>query len=310
MDIFAGKLKFMSHEIVKIGFNVIRDNIESDSLEDNLLIFDNFSGENKVPEMMTVTDYPIRLNKITMIVFCVGGYIKFNLGLKNMMLSKNQLCVILPDQIIQTTEVSPDFKAGSMVLRRNFFDSRNHFMETLDLHKNLREHSYLNLSDNEMQEYLQIFNIIKEKIANQDNPYHLQIIQNYVQITFYNIYNYLTVNQKSTSENTVVNNNMAIYERFIKSVEEHYRKEHSVKFYADLICLTPKYLSSIVYEISGKHASDWIHEYILLEAKALLKSTNMSLKNISDVLCFCTPSHFGRFFKRYTGYTPSEYQKL
>jgi len=300
----------MSHEIVKIGFNVIKDNIESDSLEDNLLIFDNFSGENKVPEMITVTDYPIRLNKITMIVFCVGGYIKFNLGLKNMMLSKNQLCVILPDQIIQTTEVSSDFKAGSMVLRRNFFDSRNHFMETLNLHQNLREQSILNLSENEMKEYLQIFNMLKEKIANQDNPYHLQIIQNYVQITFYNIYSYINASQKSTSEKTVVNNNMAIYERFIKDVEEHYRKEHSVKYYADLICLTPKYLSAIIHEISGKHASDWIHEYILLEAKALLKSTDMSLKNISDVLCFCTPSHFGRFFKRYTGFTPSEYQKL
>ena len=96
----------------------------------------------------------------------------------------------------------------------------------------------------------------------------------------------------------------------IKSVEENYRKEHSVKFYADKICLTPKYLSTVIYEISGKHASDWIQEYIILEAKALLKSTNMSLQNISDVLCFCTPSHFGRFFKRYTGYTPSEYKKL
>jgi AraC-like DNA-binding protein len=93
-------------------------------------------------------------------------------------------------------------------------------------------------------------------------------------------------------------------------VEVFYRKEHSVKFYAGKLCLTPKYLSSVIYEISGKHASDRIHEYILLEAKALLKSTDMSLKNISDVLCFCTPSHFGRFFKRYTGFTPSAYRKL
>jgi len=106
------------------------------------------------------------------------------------------------------------------------------------------------------------------------------------------------------------NNNAAIYERFMKSVEEHYRKEHSVQFYADVLCLTPKYLSSVIDEVSGKHASDWIHKYIILEAKALLKSTDMSLKAISDGLCFCTPSHFGRFFKRYTGCTPSAYKKL
>ena len=101
---------------------------------------------------------------------------------------------------------------------------------------------------------------------------------------------------------------MAIYERFIKSVEANYRKEHSVKFYADKLCLTPKYLSSIIHDISGKHASDWIHDYIVLEAKALLKSTDMNLKNISDLLNFCTPSHFGRFFKHFTGLTPSEYK--
>jgi len=83
-----------------------------------------------------------------------------------------------------------------------------------------------------------------------------------------------------------------------------------VKFYADILCLTPKYLSSVIYEASGKHASDWIREYIMLEAKALLKSTNMNLKNISEILYFCTPSHFGRFFKRYTGYTPNEYKKI
>jgi AraC-like DNA-binding protein len=48
----------------------------------------------------------------------------------------------------------------------------------------------------------------------------------------------------------------------------------------------------------------------MLEAKALLKSTDINLKNISELLCFYTPSHFGRFFKRYAGYTPKEYKKL
>jgi len=299
----------MSDKITKIGFNLIKDNIENDNLEDNFLIYDNFSEENEVLELMSVTDYPIRLNRITFIAFCIEGYIKFNLGLKNIILSKNQLCIILPDQIIQTTEVSPDFKAGFMVLKRNFFNSQNHFIETINLHNNLIKNACFDLSEKEMQEYIQICDRVKEKIADTNHSYRLQIIQNYFQITFYNIYN-LIVNRQTIPEKTVQDNNVAIYDRFIKSVEKHYRKEHSVKFYADVLCLTPKYLSSVVHEVSGKHASDWIHEYIMLEAKALLKSTNMNFKNISDTLNFCTPSHFGRFFKRYTGYTPKEYKKV
>jgi len=299
----------MSDEIKKIGFHIIKDNIENDSLEDNFLVYDNFSGENKAMEWMSVTDYPVRLNTITIIAFCMEGHIKFNVGLKNMMLSKNQLCVLLPDQIIQTTEISHDFRAGFMVLKRNFFNSQNHVLETINLHNNLMERSYFDLSEKEMQEYIQIFDMIKEKISDKENVYRLQIIQNYFQITFYNMYN-LILRHKNSPQKTVQNNNTAIYERFIKCVEQNYRREHSVNFYAGKICLTPKYLSSAIYEISGKHASDWIHEYIMLEAKALLKSTNMNLKDVSDVLCFCTPSHFGRFFKRYTGCTPSEYKKM
>ena len=298
----------MSDKIIKIGFHLLKDNIENDSLEDNFLFYDNFSEGSKVVEWISETDYPVRLNKITMIAFCMEGYMKFNLGLKNVMMSKNQIYVILPDQILQTTEVSADFKVGFMALRRDFFNSQNHFIETINLHHRLIEQSYFNLSEKEMQEYIQIFKMVKEKIADTQHTYRMQIIQNYFQITFYNIY-HLIVSHQNATEKPMMNNNMAIYERFMKSVEEHYRREHSVTFYADILCLTPKYLSSVIYEISGKHASDWIHEHIILEAKALLKSTDMNLKNISELLYFCTPSHFGRFFKRYTGYTPIEYKK-
>jgi len=302
-------MKYMSDRIKKIGFHVLRDNIENDSLEEDFLFFDNFSEVNKVVEWMSETDYPVRLNKITMIAFCMEGYMKFNLGLKKVMMSKNQIYVILSDQIIQATEVSPDFKVGFMVVRRNFYNHQNHFIETINLHNRLMEQPYFNLSEKEMQEYIRIFDMIHEKLADTQHTYRMQIIQNYFQITFYNIY-HLIINHQKVTEKPALNNNMTIYERFMKSVEEHYRMEHSVIFYANKLCLTPKYLSSVIFEMSGKHASDWIHEYIMLEAKALLKSTDMSLKNISDTLCFCTPSHFGRFFKRYTGYTPNEYKKL
>jgi len=299
----------MSDKIVKIGFNIIKENLENNNLEDNFLIFDNFSEENEVLELVFPTDYPIRLNRITLIVFCLEGHIKCDFGLKNITISKNQLCIMLQDQIIQTTEISSDFKAGFIVLRRNFFNSQNHFIETINLHNNLIKQPYFDLSEKEMHENILIFNQIKEKIADRNHIYRLQIVQSYFQITFYNIY-HLIVARQNISEKTYQNNHAMIYDRYIKMVAENYRKEHSVKFYADRICLTPKYLSAVIYEVSSKHASEWIHEYIILEAKSLLKSTDRNIKNISEILHFCTPSHFGRFFKRYTGYTPNEYKKM
>ncbi len=68
-------------------------------------------------------------------------------------------------------------------------------------------------------------------------------------------------------------------------------------------------MSTIIKQTSGKTAGDWIDDYILLEAKALLKSTNMTIQQISDELNFPSQSFFGKYFKRLTGVSPKEYRK-
>ncbi|GHT17741.1 AraC family transcriptional regulator [Bacteroidia bacterium] len=299
----------MTDEIFKVDFNIIMQNIRNDNIEGGFMIFDNFTEKLKNYELIAVTDFPIRLSTITIIAFCTEGYMKFNLGLKNMLISRNQLFVILPNQIIQTTEVSHDFTAGFIVIRRDFFNLQNDFMQIINLHNSLIEKSFFVLSDKEMQEQIKIFGMIKDKIRDVKNHYHRQIIQNYCQIMFYNIYN-LIENDKKEEVVSQKNNAVRIYEKFIKCVEKNYRKEHNVDFYADYLCLTPKYMAMVIHKVSGKHALQLIHEYIVLEAKALLKSTDMNFKTISDMLNFTTSSHFGRFFKQHTGYTPSEYQRL
>ena len=198
----------MSDKIVKIGFHTLRENIENDSMDENFLLFDNFSEGSQMVEWMSDMDYPVRLNRMTMIAFCLKGYMKFNLGLKKMLMSENQIYVILPDQIIQTTEISPDFQVGITVVIRDFFNSQNHFIETINLHNRLMEQSHFNLSEREIQEYVQIFKMMKEKYADKQHHYRMQIIQNYFQITFYNLYN-LIINQQKVAEKSMLNNNMA-----------------------------------------------------------------------------------------------------
>jgi AraC-like DNA-binding protein len=83
-------------------------------------------------------------------------------------------------------------------------------------------------------------------------------------------------------------------------------EERSIGFYADKLCLTPKYLT--IKEMSGKLAGEWIDDYVMLEAKVLLKSTNMTVQQISERLNFTTQSHFGTYFKRLAGVSPKEYR--
>ena len=105
-----------------------------------------------------------------------------------------------------------------------------------------------------------------------------------------------------------LNRKEQIFHDFLTLLEEYYTQERSISFYADRMCLTPKYLSTIVKEVSGKHGMQWIDEYVLLEAKALLRDGSISVKEVSDQLNFPSQSMFGRFFKKMTGLSPKQYK--
>lgn len=86
-------------------------------------------------------------------------------------------------------------------------------------------------------------------------------------------------------------------------------RERSISYYADKLCVTSKYLSQVVYKVSGRFAGDWITDFVILEAKALLKSRKYTVQQIADKLNFANQSFFGKYFKDKVGCSPSEYQK-
>jgi AraC-like DNA-binding protein len=85
--------------------------------------------------------------------------------------------------------------------------------------------------------------------------------------------------------------------------------DNLAEVYADQLCLTPKYFSKVIKDNSGASASEWIDNYVILETKALLKSTNMTILQISDELNFPSQSFFGKYFKRVTGMSPKSYRE-
>mgnify|MGYP002245259316 CR=1 FL=1 len=91
-------------------------------------------------------------------------------------------------------------------------------------------------------------------------------------------------------------------------VNAYSKRERNVSFYADKLCLTPRYLNTIIRQTSQQTVMDWINQSIILEAKVLLKHSNLLVYQISDELNFPNPSFFSKFFKRMTGMTPHEYQ--
>lgn len=98
------------------------------------------------------------------------------------------------------------------------------------------------------------------------------------------------------------------FDRFMKLVSDHHTKERNMAFYASELGLTPKYLSKLVKGVSGRSAPDWVDSFVILEAKNMLKYSDISIKEIVFKLNFPSQSVFYKFFKAHTGQTPSEYR--
>lgn len=98
------------------------------------------------------------------------------------------------------------------------------------------------------------------------------------------------------------------YKRFTNLVYEHFRQERSVSFYADLLHISPKYLSTLVRQVSGRSATEVIDDCVMVEARNLLRNTDLSIQEIALQLNFSSQSFFGRFFRQHASMSPGQYR--
>ena len=109
-------------------------------------------------------------------------------------------------------------------------------------------------------------------------------------------------------ETSARSRNDEYFNQFMSELTKHYMQERSVGFYAGQLHLTPKYLTTIIRKTSGRTAAEWIDDYVVLEAKNLLKYSTMSIQEIAYCLNFPNQSFFGKYFRSHTGMTPSAYR--
>jgi AraC-like DNA-binding protein len=99
-----------------------------------------------------------------------------------------------------------------------------------------------------------------------------------------------------------------IVARFLQCVHENYREHRDVSFYAAQLGLSLKYMSHVIYEKTGRHPTKWIKDYVILEAKTMLRSGRYSIQQIADELHFPNQSFFGKYFKEAVGVSPKKWK--
>ena len=279
-------------------------------LDDQFILIDNLDG---VPGQGDVDTYfanhPVKISFITTI-FCLAGHIQFHVNLQDFELCPNDILIIQKGMICEYIGISDDARIAMIAFTSEYFQVANQIEATMSLQRRLYASPLCHLTSDVVEECMAIYRLMKAKITQTDNPFRKGSLLGYMQVLIYNAFEYLLAadsEQKRSKEK--IGRKQELYNRFIKEVQKNYTRERSVSYYASVLCVTPKYLSQIVHKVSGRFAGDWITDFVILEAKALLKSHKYTVQQIADMLNFANQSFFGKYFKEKVGCSPTEYMK-
>ena len=236
------------------------------------------------------------------IIRILQGTGRISINLIEYEVSAHQIIIIPDNSLIELLKISPDYDFQVIVPACNFLPALpgSILSETYT-----RNGIVLSLNEEEWTQAEMFFTLLWNIL--HSSPDRRETVQHFIISLLYNLK--YTYEQTRTTTPLRLSRREEIFRRFIALVNEHSKQERSVNFYADKLCLTPHYLSTIIREVSGQTVMQWINQSVVLEAKVLLKHSDLLIFQISDELNFPNPSFFSKFFKRMTGMTPAEYQK-
>ena len=216
---------------------------------------------------------------------------------------KEPMIIISPfNSLIEIVEISEDYDFQVIVPDNNFLP----IAQGGALTDSYTKHGiFISPTAEELPQIDAFFSMIWDAVHKV--PFRREVVQHLIIALLYNIRYIHAKNEESAP--LQLSRQEEVFRRFIGLVNEHSKRERNISFYADKLCLTPHYLSTVIREVSGQTVMQWINQAIILEAKVLLKHSDLLVFQISDELGFPNPSFFSKFFKRMTGMTPAEYQK-
>lgn len=228
-----------------------------------------------------------------------GGEIKVNS--KSYKLSKNNVIVLPENHIINY--ISPNLAQEQNIIAVSI-DYILNMPSPIDtsIFSYSRYMSVIRISDEKFDDLKSYYNFIYKE-TKEYCKYKKEIIQSiFYALVLEILAEYEKVFEEENNTTDIKANNLS--DDFFQLLAKYYKKYRSVQFYADKLNLTPKYLSTAIKRITGRPILEWIHEAILIDAKMLLRTTDLTIQEISDQLNFSSPSAFVQFFKKHTGKTP------
>ena len=238
-------------------------------------------------------------------LLCTKGECSINVHLDKYEMKKNSLAIIFPGLFFQILEKTSDCRFVFLAFSTDLIHSSRLFSFSIEFTPYIFEQPVQNLSPKAghlVEDYFMLFVRAKQLAPKMFNREQATVAYTQIILGVGGLFN-----KESVKENKS-NREQAIIKTLIRLLIDEYKNERSITFYADKMHLTAQYLSCTIKRMTGKTLTDIISNLVIHDAKAKLRSTELSIQEISDSLNFSDISSFGKYFKRYTGLNPSQYR--
>lgn len=289
----------VKHTIKESDLNKAKTWSESVFLDNDLLLTERI---NEAP----MPTEPRRMNFI-LIGLCIKGEVMYQLDTQKQVITPGDILIVTDRLVVDSYQHSPDMEGLCMMMSVNFFrEIIQNVGDISSLFLFSRLHPVMRLEQKEINTFKEYFQAIKRKINDESNHFRKDLIRTLLLAMFYDLSNIIYRVKNDGKPQTRA---QIIFTKFIKLVEQNFRQERRVSWYAEQLCITAKYLSETVKSASQRTPNEWIDNYVILELRVQLKNSTKNIKEIAEELNFPNQSFLGKYFKEHVGMSPSKYRR-
>ncbi|MGN1210515.1 MAG: helix-turn-helix domain-containing protein [Candidatus Cryptobacteroides sp.] len=271
-------------------------------------IADDFSYTYKTYDENSIEDVSGQISGGA-ICLCMSGTAEIQIGTKKYSIEKMSEIILLSEITMFITGCSAGFRLQVFSFSRKMsFQAMRKFDPLFFRH--ISNHPlYRHKNQETYNTSLSYMSIISDLQKDQSNRFNVIIATNLLRSLMLNIYDKILRYDSNNKKDIVRTRKEMVFDKFIALINETGQSHRDVAWYADRLCISPRYLNSIVREVADEYPKEIIDRHIILEIKMLLTFSDLSMQEIADRLNFPDQSYMGRFFRRATGVSPLAYRK-
>ncbi len=258
----------------------------------------------------------VRFDGVTFILF-LKGESEVTVNFNNYTVTPGTLLILPPERVLEPMSyTTKNLEVFTLFLSSTFIKSINFDLTALGINHAINNNGIIQLSDRQVEHMRRYFELLHLNASNcSDNASEIEascsqnIARNIIAAILYQLIIISRQYYGPETELPAKNRKGNYVKDFFKLLIEHHTHERSVAFYAGKLFISPKYLSLIVKEATGRSATDWIDGYVIMAAKNLLRFSGENIQQVAYRLNFSNQSAFGKYFKHLTGMSPTAFKE-